>query len=419
MMKLRFRMVAAALGALGALLGSAWGSLASPTTTGHLYVSPQGSDQASCTSAAPCRTIQHAVDVGRAGDEIDVASGMYSGQVTITKRLILKGSHGPVIDATGHGRGILIKGSKAAGSQVEGFVVKGATYEAILALQTSHILIAHNVARHNDQGFFHHHYTGECTYNGQPPSIHKHPARAKARGGAADLRAGGCGESIHLASTSYSRVIDNYSTQNTGGIYLTDESAPAAHNLVAHNRVIGNLYDCGITLASHSTRTVTAKGRVLRHAGGVYDNTIIDNVANDNGTKKPGTGILVAAAFGGGAAYDNRIIGNTVSGNGLPGIALHSHDVRQDLNGNVIRNNVVGHNAIGGANGKPGDGDAGVTHTVGILVWSWSTPLKGTVVLGNHISHDYFGVWTEHVPTMKRSANSYRHVRVPLKQRRP
>jgi parallel beta-helix repeat protein len=393
--------------ALTALLVAASASPAAPAhrRPRHLYVSPHGRDQGGCTRRHPCRTIGHAVAVARAGDEIDVAAGSYSEGVTVTKRLTIAGSHAPVIVAQGRAHGILIRGSGGAGSVVRGLVIRGATYEGILALRTRDVTIANNVVRNNDQGYFARHLTGECTENGQPGVAHT-----------SDLRAGGCGEAIHLASTSGSRVTGNLVTGNTGGIYLTDESGPAAHNLIAHNQVVGNQYDCGVTLASHSYHAVSDRGRVRPRVGGVYDNTILDNVANFNGLRNPGAGILVAAAFFGSAAYDNRIIGNTANGNGLPGITLHSHAPRQDLDGNVIQDNLVGRNALGGPTGGPGDGDGGVKHTTGILVWSAQTQIAGTRVTGNHISYDYFGIWTKHVPRMRPGANGYRHVRVPLRQ---
>jgi len=379
----------------------------------HLYVSPKGSDHGRCTRQQPCRTISRAVKVARPGDQIDVAPGVYSEQVTVTKRLAIIGAHAPEIQAKGQPRGFLIRGTGASGSVVRGFVVQGARFEGILALNTRHVTIANNQVRHDDRGYFARPFVGECAENGIPQphaagSPHAHPA---------DARAGGCGEAIHLASTSHSRVTGNLVTSNTGGIYLTDESAPAAHNVVQGNVVEDNLYDCGITLASHSTRAVSRGGRVRPHVGGVYDNTITGNVSNFNGLRVPGAGILVAAAFSGSAAYDNRIIGNTANDNGLPGIALHSHAGRQDLNGNIIVNNIIGHNALGGRRGGPGDGDGGVHHTTGILVWSYVTKLSGIRIAGNHVSHDYYGIWTEHVSAIKRKANHYKHVRVPLQQR--
>ena len=385
----------------------------SPRAVTHLYVAPTGSDAGSCTQTAPCRTIQRAVHVARPKDEIDVAAGSYTGQVTITKPLTIKGQNQPALDATGHGRGFLIKGSAAAGTAIEGMVITGATFEAILALDTSHVVIANNLAHNDDRGFFTHVKTGECAFNGQPRGIHKQGRR----GTVADDRSGGCGETLHLDSTSYSRIVNNMVYGDTGGIYLTDDFGPAAHNYVAHNVIKNNLYDCGITLASHSRHAVGKHNKLQPKIGGVYDNLITHNIADDNGTRKPGTGFLIGAAFSGGAAYNNRLIDNEASGNGLPGIALHSHNRHQNLNGNIIKGNTLGRNALGGPSGHPGDGDAGVTHTVGILVWSWVTPLTGTVVSGNHVAHDYFGVWTQNVPAIKRSANTYSHVRVPLFQR--
>jgi parallel beta-helix repeat protein len=356
------------------------------------------------------------VAVAHTGEEVDVAAGSYPGEVVVTKRLTIKGFHSPIVDARDRGRGILIRGPSAAGSVVQDVVVENAAYEGILALGTMRVTIAHNVVRHNDRGLlepgqvaenasFVQNFTGECRKNGQPPGI-----------GLVDEREGGCGEAIHLASTSDSHVFGNVVTDNSGGIYLTDESGPAAHNLIADNSVVGNVYDCAITLASHSRRAVTSNRRLQPRAGGVYDNTIEGNVADRNGVVVPGSGILVAAQFSGGAAYDNRIIRNTVNGNGMPGIALHSHKRLQDLNGNIIQDNVVGRNAVGGEITGPGDRDSGIHHTAGILVWSAKAKITALQVSGNRISQDYFGIWTQNAPHLQRAANHYTHVRVPLSQ---
>jgi parallel beta-helix repeat protein len=410
------RKILPVVGVLGVLTG-AWAAVAAlgDTPVAHLYVSPRGSDRGRCSRKAPCRTISRAVSVARAGDQINVSPGVYREEVRLTKRLTIIGSHAPEVQAKGHARGFLIKGAGGAGSVVRGFVIEGAKFEGILALNTQRVTIANNQVRYNDRGYFTRPFVGECAPNGIPQPHAAGPPQAQL----ADERAGGCGEGIHLASTSNSRVTGNLLTNNTGGIYLTDESAPAAHNLVAGNVVEENLYDCGITLASHSSRAVGADGRTRPDAGGVYDNTITHNVSNYNGLRVPGAGILVAAAFTGSAAYDNRITDNRAADNGLPGVALHSHQGGQDLNGNVILNNVIGHNALGGRTGGPGDGDGGVHHTTGILIWSYMTQLSGIRISGNRLGHDYFGIWTEHVPRIKRSANRYSHVRVPLYQRYP
>ncbi|MFL5824611.1 MAG: nitrous oxide reductase family maturation protein NosD [Solirubrobacteraceae bacterium] len=372
----------------------------------HLFVSTRGSDHASCSHSAPCRTISHAVRVAQPGDEVDVEAGRYAEKVVITKRLTIRGLHAPTIDAKGRANAILIKGDAPAGSTVTGLVLEHATYEGVLALETRDVTIEQNFVHDNDRGFFAPRFKGECAQNGHPGAH------------VADLRAGGCGEAIHLASTSRSRVVGNTVTGNTGGIYLTDESGPAAHNYIAGNQVVANLYDCGITLASHSRYAVSATGpvRPRPHSGGVYDNLILRNVADWNGVREAGAGVLVAAAFRGGAAYGNRIIGNRVSRNGLPGITIHSHHGRQDVDGNIIRGNVVGHNAVGGTTGGPGDGDVGLHRTAGILVSSEVRRVTGTRIVGNRISDDYYGIWTKNVKPLKTSGNGYNHVQVPVKR---
>jgi parallel beta-helix repeat protein len=407
--KFGLRLAVGALAALATGLGLAWSTgllFQSGQGRGHLYVSARGSDRSSCTRSRPCRSIVRAVAVAHPGEEVDVEPGSYREQVLVTKRLTIRGFHSPTIDASGRGRGILLAGARAAGSVVQGLVIQNAIYEGILVLGTTRVTIAHNVVRDDDRGFFNHQFTGECGKNGQPPGVAVF----------ADLRSGGCGEAIHLASSSYARVVGNLITGNTGGIYLTDEAGPAAHNLIVGNRVLGNAFDCGITLASHSHRAVTATGQLQPRVGGVYDNTIKGNVANGNGVRLSGAGILVAAAFTGGAAYGNVISGNTVNGNGLPGVALHSHDPHQNLNGNVIRDNIVGRNALGDPNSGPGDDDAGIHHTAGILVWSAFSRITRLQVSGNRISGNYFGIWTQNAPPMPRAANHYSQVRVPLSQ---
>jgi parallel beta-helix repeat protein len=51
---------------------------------------------------------------------------------------------------------------------------------------------------------------------------------------------GDCGEGIHLMSSSYSTVENNVSTGNSGGILVSDETGPAAHNRIAGNVVADN-----------------------------------------------------------------------------------------------------------------------------------------------------------------------------------
>lgn len=102
------------------------------TTTTVRYVANNGADADACTTPdAPCETLQHAVDVANAGDEILLAAGTFSDiharagitqVVYISKSLSIRGGFGPgwaepaaahrtVLDARGMGRVVYVTGS--------------------------------------------------------------------------------------------------------------------------------------------------------------------------------------------------------------------------------------------------------------------------------------------------------------------
>lgn len=358
---------------------------------GHhaLYVSPSGNDANACTKAAPCKTIGHAISVAGKGATVVVLSGTYTEQVTISKRLTLLGKGGATIDATGQVNGIVISGAGASHTQVSGFVVEHATQEGILATQTSHVTIAGNTVKDNDLGAGTPNATGECAAQGQIP--------------------GDCGEGLHLQSTAHVKVIGNLVTGNTGGILLTDELGPTKHNLVFRNKVLDNLFDCGITVAGHNPNAVQ-NGVRKPSVAGIYANVIAFNKSDGNGVRGEGAGILLAGAGPGTGVYGNLVKHNEASGNNLAGITLHSHAPGDDLNDNRFVGNRLSNDALGG------DPDAGVTDTTGILIFSAVTPLRGTVVRGNTISDVHFGIWTRNVPAIPANANTFVNVAVPLQQ---
>lgn len=354
-----------------------------------LYVAPSGADTNACTSAAPCKTIGHAVARASKRGTVIVEAGTYPESVTLTRGLRLVGTGSPVIDATGLQNGIVVSGPGAARSVVSGFVVSNADQEGILATHTHHVTIRHNTVQHNDLGAAAPTPTGECAPQGEIP--------------------GDCGEGIHLMSVTHSKVLSNSVTQNVGGILITDELGPSSHNLISRNHVFGNAFDCGITIAGHNDQAFK-NGRKQPTVGGIYHNRIMHNVSDQNGQSGEGAGILLAGAGPGTAVYSNLVKGNETSGNELSGITLHSHAPGDDLNGNRIINNRVGTNNTGG------DPDAGVTDTTGILIFSAVTPLKNTVVRGNRIHDVHFGIWTKNAPTIPAGANQFTNVAVPLSQ---
>ena len=355
-----------------------------------LYVSPHGSDTHNCTRRQPCRTIDHAVAKAPPRSTVIVRRGAYKESVKVNKRLRLIGVHRPVIDATGNANGIRISGPGAAHSLVQGFVVERANEEGILAMRTMRITIQNNLVRQNDLGAATPHPTGECAPQGQVP--------------------GDCGEGLHLMSVTRSRVLNNRVTRNAGGILLTDELGPTAHNLLRRNRVYRNPYDCGITIAGHNNKAVQS-GKLMPSVAGIYKNRILRNFSDANGLRGEGAGILLATAGPGTAVYSNLVSGNTANGNNLAGITLHSHAPGDYLNGNRIIENLVRNDNLGG------DPDAGDQATTGILVFSAVTKLQGTIIRANVIRGVHYGLWTQNVPALQKNVNRFQNVDVPLFQR--
>lgn len=354
-----------------------------------LYVSPAGSDAASCSSPHPCKTIGHAVSVASGGDRIVVRPGTYAESVTITKRLHLVGRHRPTIDAAGLLNGVVFAGAGSSGSSVRGFRIVNADQEGILATETAGVAIVRNVVAHNDQGMFSTSPTGECAPVGEIP--------------------GDCGEGIHLMTVAHSWVTGNAVTRNAGGILVTDELGPTHANVIAWNRVWRNPYDCGITVPGHNPNAVSATGARQPSMGGVYGNAIVHNVVNRNGLKGEGAGILFAGAGPGTGSYDNFVGWNTANGNNLAGITVHSHAPNTDVNGNRFFGNRLSHNNRGG------DPDAGLTKTADIVVFSAGDPITGTVARGNWIRDAFFGIWTLNAHTTL-AHNHYRNVQHPVHQ---
>jgi parallel beta-helix repeat protein len=365
----------------------------------NLHVSPKGHNTGRCTSKRPCKTISFAVAKAGRGDTVAVAKGTYRDAVSITRPVKLIGTGKPVIDAGGHPNGILIAGRGSRGTLVDGFVVQHALNEGILALRTSRVVIEHNLVRLNDQGVKAAKPTGECAAVGQVP--------------------GDCGEGVHLMTVSNATVTGNRVTDNLGGILLTDEFGPTANNVISDNTVLRNVADCGITIAGHNPHAVSTLGVPKPSTAGIYDNRILSNTSNGNGVKGEGAGILLAGAGPGTAVYSNLVKGNVANGNGLGGLTLHSHAPGDYLNGNRIIDNSFSHDALAGNGpGKPGDSDAGLTRTAGIVVFSAVTKLKATIVSGNRLSNEYYGIWTQNAPSIAKRRNSFaRSVTVPVFQK--
>ena len=265
--------------------------------------------------------------------------------------------------------------------QISGFTVTGAVGEGILAVTfpgaspVSHVTITGNRVVGNDTGGI----PGgspdgyaECGVQGQVP--------------------GDCGEGIHLIGVADSVVSHNYSSGNTGGMLLTDETGPTHGNLIEDNIVTGNQYDCGITVPGHNSAALSSTGTPQPTVAGVYDNVIRGNVITDNGLKGDGAGVLFANGAAGSASYNNLVEGNYIAGNGLSGVTMHAHTLMpgqfEDLSGNRIIGNVIGQNNI---DGDPLDGNPMDNSTTGVLVFA-EVPVSVTIA-HNVIFNNTYGIW--------------------------
>jgi nitrous oxidase accessory protein NosD len=384
-----------------------------------LYVSPSGKPGAAdrnCASAGYSK-IQSAVDAASGGATVVVCRGTYAEDVIISTPLTLVGRQGAVVHGsptangncdqlgpTGPGSAPCLAGItiKSGDVTVQRLTVTGAIGEGILATGSlsghsiSHVVIKANRVVGNDTG-------------GIPPtSSSPYPQCVEF-----NEIPGDCGEGIHLMGVVDSKVSHNFVSGNSGGVLLTDEFGPTHHNVIEHNVITKNEFDCGVTAPGHNPFALDASGNRQPSVAGVYDNVIRSNKITNNGLKGEGAGVLFANATAGTASYDNLVEHNYIAGNELSGVTMHAHPIGagqfEDLNGNRIVHNTIGKNNLGG------DPDAGDSSTTGILVYSATVPVKVTIA-HNRVRNNHYGIWLGvggHVTANMRH-NVFQHVATPL-----
>lgn len=385
-----------------------------------LYVSPTakaGAADRNCASAAYSK-IQSAVDAASRGGTVVVCRGSYTEDVIISAPLTLVGRRGAVVHGsqTANGKceqlgpsgpgtapclaGITIKSGRVT---VQGLTVTGAIGEGILATGSlsghsiSHVVISGNRVVGNDT-------------SGIIP-----PAKTSPYPQCVEVNEipGDCGEGIHLMGVTDSKISHNFISGNSGGVLLTDEFGPTHNNVIEHNVVTKNEFDCGITAPGHNPLALDASGNRQPSKAGVYKNVIRFNKITNNGLKGEGAGVLFANATAGTASYDNLVEHNYISGNELSGVTMHAHPVGagqfEDLSGNRIVHNTIGKNNVGG------DPDASDSSTTGILVYSGTVQVKVTIA-HNRIANNKYGIWLGvggHVTANMRH-NVFQHVTTPV-----
>jgi nitrous oxidase accessory protein NosD len=340
--------------------------LASAST---LCVKPNGSN--GCSS-----TISAAVTAASAGDVIKVWPGVYKEQVTITKSLSLVSvsAHEAVIDAMGLANGIWVNGMSAAPNAgvtrvvISGFKVRNANFEGILLTNATDVSVVDNEVTDNDASLT----SGTC------PGIPAFETN----------EAGDCGEGVHLMAVDHSTILRNEVAHNAGGILITDETGPNDHNLISHNFVHDNSYDCGITLASHAPAKSVIPTATLSF--GIWYNTISHNISLRNGTLSPGAGVGIFAPSPGTTATGNVVINNELIDNGATGVAMHNHAAPPSPAPpvNFNDNAIIGNHFSGNGPDNPGAPTSGPT---GINVFSKAV-ITGTVISQNRFDDEAIDV---------------------------
>ena len=323
------------------------------------------------TGANGCaNSIQAAVLLAHPNDTIQVAPGTYRETVTIGKPMTIAGVNreSVIINATGRGNGIVVDGLNNTGLgnvTITGFTVKNANFEGILVTNSTAVLIANNIVSNNNKSL--------DVANASCPNI---PAFETSEGE-------DCGEGIHLAGVDHSTISNNLVQSNAGGILITDETGPNHDNLISGNTVVDNIYDCGITLASHPPAAP------LTAPQGVYHITISGNTSSYNGVyNQGGAGVGIFTPSPGTATYGNLVINNTLIGNGLPGVTLHSHAPHQTLADNIIVGNRISDNGPDDFTSAPtGIAIVGLLEPAGTPL-----PVSGTVISQNVIQGEAIDV---------------------------
>jgi hypothetical protein len=347
-------------------------ALSLPAFAATLCVNPIGSG--GCYAS-----IQSAVNHAAANDVITVHGGTYKEDVVIGIPLSLVGAGADlsIIDATNQPNGVLVDGFDHPGLAnvvVTGFTVENAQFEGILAVSATNVTISNNSVINNDQ-------SSGLAFTGAANGCPGQPVYETDE-------TGDCGGAVHLIGVSNSTVSGNFMTGNADGLLISDDTAISEGNLVTGNNVTNNPLECGIVLASHPP--VGSSGPFFAPHFGVVNNTVTNNVSQDNGVQVGGSGVgLFSDGNGPGRVSGNVISYNTLIHNGIGGVDLHTHvgpafgAPADNLDNNIITGNYIASNLADTA-------DTATPGRVGININSGGggSPVTGTVISSNLISDE-------------------------------
>ena len=378
---------------------------AAPLAAATRYVAPGGVNVGDCADPAePCHSVQYAVDVANAGDEVRVARGTYTAPsgtvVTLGKTLTLSGGWSPnfqdhdaaayrtTLDAQGQGSVIRISGPISP--TVDSFIITGGD-------------ASHNAVDPGKGG-------GIYSQDASPILVNNLVKKNIAHTSTLVDGYGGGIYLINAAATSVisgNRVISNTASTGYvgwgGGIYLESSSTTIQGNLV-----VGN---AALALAAGQR---TPPSEPLQGTGGgicalygspmVSNNQLLDNTASLSG-RGGGGGLYVGEATAP-LISGNLVVGNhsSVVSDGVGGgIAVYA-DQSPVVTGNIVRENIASQAGIGkgGGIGLKWTVDAIVSdntvtdniastvyvgHGGGIFVkWGDNSLVSGNTVLSNSAS---------------------------------
>jgi hypothetical protein len=392
------------LAGLAGLLGVT-GSTAQATSGSPRYVATTGADNGTCIDPnAPCRTVQYAVDQAASGDEVLIATGVYTGVqaragitqvVYISKTLSVRGGYradfsardpevysttlnaqgqGRVVYATGPGitltlEGLRVSGGDASGQGGEGgpydvggglYVLQATTYISGNAFVTN---LAHSTGFPNGG-------KGGGLYLGQSIATLRNNV---VRNNTASAVNDGYGGGLFLSETN-AKLRDNLIQENLaaagagtgygGALYQSEGEANLTNNTILSNtaKTAGGGYAVGggVHVNSGSATVVdnTFRGNAASRAGGSYWNQggglsthnsqvlVTDNTFENNagGWLTPGLGGGIFLDAGGVTLLGNTFTGNSASLNssGWGGGVYVNNCYNALIRGNTFQGNMGG-----------------------------------------------------------------------------
>lgn len=361
--RLFYFLLAALSGSVLLVLTLFWMGAASPAQAnpGIRYVAPPptGNDGGGndCTnSSSPCATIQYAIDVSIADDEVRVAQGTYYEAITLTKSVMLEGgwnadfaiqdwdTYVTTMDAQGLA-GSVIRVEDTVSPTIEGFVITGGDASNGLGWGGG-IVVYHSGPGHGGLTTIRHNVVtdniacqfdtclgeggGIMVYNSDAIIEHNTIISNVARTGG---DGGGKGGGISFGWSSNATVSDNAILSNTavisptglwdgqgGGVYMGGSSVTLIGNEIRGNvaAVLG-----------------TGRGGGVYGEDELYDNQILSNTASISGTGYGG-GVYAYSVF---QFHNNLVQGNVASqyGDGTGG-GIYANQLQRAYYDTIVDN---------------------------------------------------------------------------------